>query len=110
MNFLKKLFKKKQVLDEKSFDLFFEAHDLVGTVLYIDEKFVGLVVRFEQRAFNCVNIIVDPTVNEFIMYIDCKTNEISTHQIYETSEFKENWIVDETFSMVSCYRHFRIQK
>ena len=98
------------VLNKENFSLFFEVDYLIGTVLYIDDKAVGFVVELRSMENYAVLIKVNPFVDEFIRFFDPTNTKagITKCQVYEKSEFKKSWVVDEIPTLDS-FRYFRIQ-
>ena len=92
------------------FELFQKVNFLLRTVLYIDKKVVGLVIEVRHIYLDNALIIVDSSIDEFRYVIDSVKPEAKPvqYKVYETSEFKKNWIVDEIPTLYP-HRYFQIQ-
>ncbi len=94
-----------------AFELFQKVNFLLlGTVLYIDGKSVGLVIELRSESSDVILIKVNPFVDEFRYVIDSTKPEAKLMQwkVYETTESKKNWMVNEIYTLDS-FRYFRIQ-
>ncbi len=88
-------------------------YNFLGKVLYINKKRIGFIAKLEYKPYknpDIVEMIIDPSISEFKYCMDLTDMSAKPikYQIYETSEFKENWQVEEIL-VLDPFRHFIIQ-